>query len=321
MPFQCAFCLTPLSLASRKTCGSCKRRSYCSKECQTTDWGRKGQGHKTWCGLECGEEGIDWEVQKISDSKGLGLVALRDLPSLSRIMIEHAYFSPSDHPAIADLMPASGTLKQKFELNSLSCGPDVDQSVVCLRLSRANHSCRANAGHIYDSKHGVKVLFAERGIKAGEEICIAYVAFNDFSLSKERAQADALFLRKWGIICPEDCACKELVLLELVEEGRRLDRDIMARASNPGNINLVKRLLQIHDEVRTSWISKNRTLYDGFQVAISRRRTLQQGMEWIKKSHEINVAMTCESSDESEKSKQYLKNPRLHMGYLLLDIK
>jgi len=63
------------------------------------------QGHNIWCGLEHGEEDLDWVVVPISAEKGLGVVAKRSLPSGYRIMVEKGLTSPSSHPAIADLEP------------------------------------------------------------------------------------------------------------------------------------------------------------------------------------------------------------------------
>ncbi len=42
------------------------------------------------CKLECGEEDLDWKVQSIP-GKGFGIVALKDFPIMSRIMVDRAY--------------------------------------------------------------------------------------------------------------------------------------------------------------------------------------------------------------------------------------
>jgi hypothetical protein len=43
---HCAYCLKQFK--GLKTCGKCKRRAYCSVECQRKDWKPlgSGQGHK-----------------------------------------------------------------------------------------------------------------------------------------------------------------------------------------------------------------------------------------------------------------------------------
>ena len=84
---HCALCLDPLT--DPLCCGQCHKRAYCTKECQKKNWkaGGSGQGHKTWCAVGAGEEGVDWKVRHISEQKGLGLVALRTLPEGFRIMV------------------------------------------------------------------------------------------------------------------------------------------------------------------------------------------------------------------------------------------
>lgn len=77
----------------------CLKRAYCSRECQLVDWTPKGkgQGHKNWCRLECGEEDVDWEVTSIP-GKGLGIVAKRMIPALYRIIVEGVFTDPQQHP-------------------------------------------------------------------------------------------------------------------------------------------------------------------------------------------------------------------------------
>jgi len=147
---HCAFCLKEISEKAIMKCGKCLKRVYCSKECQTSDWSRKknGQGHKNWCGIDCGEEDIDWAVCPIP-GKGMGISALRDIPAAYRIIVEAGV--DKTHPRVADLMPINGTLDAKYALNKLGCGAEDDvEELLCLRIARANHACKANAAHIYD---------------------------------------------------------------------------------------------------------------------------------------------------------------------------
>jgi len=84
-------------------CGKCKRRAYCSRECQISDWSSKGKGqrHVNWCcsGYEYGEEDIDWEVVKVP-KKRLGIRAKRFLPAGYRIIVEPIFTDPHGHPGI-----------------------------------------------------------------------------------------------------------------------------------------------------------------------------------------------------------------------------
>jgi len=83
-----------------KKCSGCKKRAYCSKECQSADWSTKGkgQGHKIWCGqITYGEEDVDWEVVPVPN-KGLGVRAKRLIPAGFRIIVEPVFTDPKDHP-------------------------------------------------------------------------------------------------------------------------------------------------------------------------------------------------------------------------------
>jgi len=123
------------------------------------DWSpkKRGQGHKNWCNIDCGEEDIDWKVCPIP-GKLLGILALRNIPPRYRIIVETCV--ELTHPKVMDLMPEGGTLDEKWKLNILGCGANDDISdALCLRISRANHSCNANAGHFYDNDLKVCLYF------------------------------------------------------------------------------------------------------------------------------------------------------------------
>lgn len=47
----------------------------------------EGQGHKNWCGVEYGEEDIDWQMIYIP-GLGMRVMALRDLPPLYRLIVD-----------------------------------------------------------------------------------------------------------------------------------------------------------------------------------------------------------------------------------------
>jgi hypothetical protein len=173
---SCAFCLNHVPYEQVVPCNRCNRRAYCSNDCRILDWerpnletpGQKGQGHKMWCGqmtyyrlyyyspilntvgryrsfnggVTCGEEDLDWKVVPI-EGKGLGVVALRHIPANSRIMADSCQPTPESHPKTVDLMPANGSLEEKFEANIMRKG--LGERFLSLRAARINHSCESNA--------------------------------------------------------------------------------------------------------------------------------------------------------------------------------
>lgn len=79
----CSFCYG--SVEKLLYCGKCRKRGYCSAECQREDW--KSASHKFWCGKNVGEMLTDVEVRPI-EGKGLGMVALRPFAKSDMILVE-----------------------------------------------------------------------------------------------------------------------------------------------------------------------------------------------------------------------------------------
>jgi len=149
---HCGFCLKEMIGDTIFLCEKCLRRAYCSKECQLADWScspnKKGQGHMTWCGTNYGEEDLDWKVSPVP-GKGLGIMALRDLPKAYPILVEAPV--EKTHPRVVELMPLGATIDEKFELNKFITilEEDYQEHSLFLRVSRLNHSCVPNAALFY----------------------------------------------------------------------------------------------------------------------------------------------------------------------------
>ena len=107
----------------------------------------------------------------------MGIVARRRIPTKYRIIVEAVYTSPLGHPPIEDLMPVGGTMLDKFNLNQTTGDPSRDSGrpQLGLRISRLNHDCDPNAGYNYCDASRVQILYANRDILKGEEICISYL--------------------------------------------------------------------------------------------------------------------------------------------------
>ncbi len=84
-----------------------------------------------------------------------------------------------DDEGLMELAPEGAPLDVKFRINAMAGHPERDggANIVGLRIARVNHDCRPNAGYIYDETAHVQILFAQRDIHPGEEICISYCSF------------------------------------------------------------------------------------------------------------------------------------------------
>lgn len=254
------------------------------------DWkprekGGRGQGHKTWCSLNCGEEGTDWRVAFISKEKGLGLIAMRAFVPGERIMVERLIQfeeakvtnreSPSVRAAIELLIPKGGSLANKFALNSVG-NADEQGGGLGLRISRANHACDGKASHHWISDFDVKALVANAAVAEGEEICINYTpATADPSAPRAIYEVGLVMLRnKWGIICPDNCVCRDEDHAKKMDRARGLDEAI-SRNLSAGKSKIAQRqavalnaiLQSLQVPVGRSIMS--RVLWDAFQCAIA----------------------------------------------------
>ena len=308
-----------LSGSEIKKCGQCKRRVYCSRECQRLDWlpTGGGQGHKNWCTVEYGEEDLDWFVTDIP-GKGLGIKAKRNIPALYRIIVDGP--RSVDFSAVQDLMPHGGSPEEKFHFNKIAT--DEGESVLCLRISRVNHSCRENAFHYWDRTFKVKILFSEREIQEGEEICFSYKNHTDISAGVSFEYGRSILNLKWGIRCPPTCLCYDHEAEKIKNKCFQLDKDIMDLAVHgqvEKALTKAKSLLKYEEENGYSWCSKKRTLYDAFQVAIMKKKTLKEGEEYIRKVCEIMHRILHPDSEDCRKYDTYAKTPSSHRNYLISD--
>ncbi len=104
----------------------------------------KGQGHASWCGLECGEEDVDWRVDLIP-GKGRGLIAIKDIPLKSRIIVDG--WVKFELLANNNETSSHDKVKDKEEL--------VMKVVGGSRCSLVNHACDANAAKCLDPEYKV----------------------------------------------------------------------------------------------------------------------------------------------------------------------
>eukprot|EP01035_Chromulina_nebulosa_P018542 gene18542-24262_t len=314
---HCASCLISIELSKVKVCGKCKRRAYCSKECQSKDWNLL-QGHKNWCEQLSGEEDIDWELYDYG-SKGFGIRAKKTILPLQRILVDGN--RTIDDPVVEDLFPLNGSISEKVYMNRLACD-NGNEHMLCARMSRINHSCNHNAIHIYDDTYNVKVLVAEREITSNEEICITYQPWDDPSSSLTPVIARSCLQMKWQIICDSTCLCYDKDYTSQIEKVKTLDKLIYSSASQRdviGSSKYADELENIYDEICVKCpMNLLRLYYDRFQIYIMRRRTLNRGIEYMKKAFDIKKSILHPNSREVLEWKKYFENPRSHRNYMLL---
>ena len=243
-------------------------------------------------------------------------------------MIQHFFFYLCTRTGIKDLVPVNGSFEEKFTQNSFSGDDAGEDGYIALRISRANHSCCPNACHNYDEKARVEILFSQREIQAGEEICISYLSFANINsqrmfamLSPEnefRMIKTQLKLR--GVECSANCFCNDPNIRSLVIKGRKLNIDVdrLADYQRPAAaLQVVKELLEIQETIHSSLISKANTHYTAFQVAVMSSKTLPQASKHIQFVHDVYSSICPYSADTLEYERE-MKNMKLAVNYLTM---
>lgn len=202
------------------------------------------------------------------------------------------------------------------------------EDYIALRISRANHSCYPNACHNYDEKAKVEILFAQREIQAGEEICISYLSFANINAERmfarlapeEEFRMIKVQLKLRGVVCPADCFCNDSKIRSLVIQARGMHNEIdrLAAYQRPAcALKIVQNLLDIQEQIGSSLISKANTHYTAFQIAVMSSKTLPQASRHIKYVHDIYNAI-CPYSASTFKYEREMKNMNLAMYYLIM---
>eukprot|EP00397_Hematodinium_sp_SG-2012_P065685 GEMP01096186.1.p1 GENE.GEMP01096186.1~~GEMP01096186.1.p1 ORF type:complete len:233 (+),score=82.85 GEMP01096186.1:119-817(+) len=79
--------------------------------------------------------------------------------------------------ALCDCWMPNGvkSLDTIMDTNALSLGDGSGRSVLCVTISRFNHSCVPNVAHTFNTEEGTKRVVASRHIANGEELCLPYI--------------------------------------------------------------------------------------------------------------------------------------------------
>jgi MYND finger/SET domain len=325
----CSFCYS--SVEKLLYCGKCRKRGYCSAECQREDW--KSASHKFWCEKNAGEMFTDVEIRPI-EGKGLGMVALRPFAKCDIILVERPILLDSElrQPSIDQIDERARTaamaltpcdpgasFSRKFANNSMGCSDEAQSTTsnrgLFLNLSRINHDCLGNAEHMYLEHRGVKTLVACRPIAAGEEITISYV---DFRLYPENRQTRLLHGYRFRCRCS---ACTNASINADLLRMARLDDELLRVGSMGMTEMAVKKgeeLLKLYTKYGMSSWHYFRTHYDIFQMAVTKRKTLSLAKAHARKAYSSGMDFCHdEAFEDVNRIKRYVESPQTHRNYLL----
>jgi MYND finger/SET domain len=329
-PSQCRFCTYCYAEMTGKVsrCGRCKKRTYCSKECQVKDW--KEASHKVFC-KKSGEIGHDYEIRSAGE-KGLGMFALRDYKANEVIMVERpvlkgrlsfimakalypAFLSglPAG-PAIAALHPLDGSFEEKMAMNATFNDYECDDTSpdLTIVMSRINHDCLANAVSREKSEGGIPILQAKRNIRAGEEITRSYTAAMHSQDRKDTLRDT------YGFEC--QCkACTDISIsdeLDLMFDLRRAMKDYGMIGSISMALWAGESLIQLYGKYKKSSLEHSELYFELYHIAITQKRRYQKAVHYVKKAYQSAVeSSTNLEEDVVQVIWPYFKNPRRHPHY------
>jgi hypothetical protein len=273
--------------------------------------GGPGAGHKAWCKAKPGVQGTHWEIKKISEQKGKGVIALVPFEADERIMVDRLFstdefFDPSFRLRNKAMLLAGGpTMEEKYKVNSIGSVDDRGAfGGVCISLSRVNHNCDPSAAVYYDTETRAMALLATRPVAVGEEITISYTEFLNprcTGVKSEYESHAAILCQQYGIRCPDGCACKNPVYLERVQKSNELEKELQTALSEAETIEEIEKAIS---EKGLQWVVYHNTFPAcvRFGVRLTMYNTAKQfGIE-LKglRIHEHVCRLTYPGSREAE---------------------
>ena len=207
------------------------------------------------------------------------------------------------------------------------------QMVIGLRTSRLNHNCRPNVGTSYDDTARVIILFAQRDIHPGEEMCINCSHFGFLEsdcLTNVMSAKDALkfeqssLFKKFGFTCPEDCYCKDPQARDLVMKGAKFylkmqaeaDKDLVEEAIAAGEV-----VIESYEKLGVCWYTEARLHYNLFELGVASSKTLSRALKHLESCLKIRRIIAPFSEEQTLSLEELLKNPGKHPSYLGIDKK
>eukprot|EP00438_Fugacium_kawagutii_P030830 Skav224364 [mRNA] locus=scaffold5095:84296:84976:+ [translate_table: standard] len=220
-----------------------------------------------------GRKGQAFEVVEVGSS-GLGAVACRDFHPGELVLSEEPLckFQNSDvslrmvERKCAELPDplrqkvlsledsfsfGTKTFRGILETNGIVCetGSDADPKALFLEVSRFNHSCNANCDYSWREQQNCMDIYAQRIIRAGEELCIPYI-----DLREPRQVRQQLLRENWHF----RCRCEVCRQRDSSDSDRRrlrlgeLSALMYSSRTSGRTLRIAKKLLKLYSDEQIS---------------------------------------------------------------------
>ncbi|CAE7217783.1 set5 [Symbiodinium natans] len=267
-------------------------------------------------------------------AKGFGAIATRDIARGELVLEERptiTYQAGSDWPTslqqqfdrlpvssqtavmeLCDATPDEKGLKGVFDTNSIGCSSPTLDGVLCLSVSRINHSCLPNCEQFWDEQMFREKIFACKDIQKGEELSISYV--EPYLLAEER---NDVFRRRYAFQC--NCAACSSQSREASDRRRRRLGEMLAelgRGVSPdadAGVALAKELLQLCDEEGLALQGfRAQACYHAFQCLLLAGRGQDEAAPWLRRARESLEATRGAGDPDVEALRGYEADPLSH---------
>jgi len=191
-------------------CSGCRKRRYCSKECQLRDW-KGGGNHRHRCGT-VGEDGHDWEARLTVPSGEMHVFALRRIMRTQHVLTDVACLMLPEMPqeggaltslfiltentecesalhnisALRALTPLGADLTAKYRCNAVRWGPDGWALFPTFALIK--NSSDPNCDFCFLPKSKEVLVVASRQIEAGEPLTVHRTAMHHVMFDATRSR-------------------------------------------------------------------------------------------------------------------------------------
>jgi len=272
---------------------------------------------------------ISCKIKNIS-GKGLGMVATKVISKWELILEEKPvldsslklslqkqfeYLSATEQKSIKSLKniyPEEDILTGILNTNAFE-REDPDGSILCVKLSRFNHSCMPNVAWIFNGECSRAV--AMRDIAKGEELCISYCLLAD-----EMAQIRSELLLNYKFYCmcelcdSENDIKRKRIIANRVAYGNLDQRVYHSEIHDPFiHLELVKKLFKAMELGKIMFPDMiERAAYYGFQMALVCRNR-SEAVKYIKQAYEANVIAEGEDAEGTKELLYYANNPEKHV--------
>eukprot|EP00392_Amoebophrya_sp_AT5.2_P002398 g2403.t1 len=207
------------------------------------------------------------------------------------------------------------TLAGIFATNGLPQGVGSTDGVLCLTISRANHSCCNNAYHAWNATDGTERLYAEDNIACGDEICTNYCSAWTHSRAERRAELQAKFY--FHCMCAECTLPEEEVAKRDAIRGKIRDLDEIIPtygATNPAKgVSAVEKMFDLYTKLGQPipWSMERRGSYDAFQLSLSSssQKNIMAAKRWARRAWLAGCVAEGEKATATLKYKRYMENP------------